>query len=354
MKFLKHSIALLFFLLGLSLPLVSHADEEEVETLEVNGCGGDYYAFLATVRSENTRAQGMKDFFTLPYCQLYDIMELDEELDELRDAFRSASFNCEDTSAYEEQYHEILMEQYFVRNVQKSKSDVINTKDAEEFEEKQQELLDRLYEEMYLAFVIDEDRVSETTFDEYFTNWSAKYDDRIGDYNHCEEGPWAELTETWTDFVETISELSIDIDQPEKRSFKDIAVPETEVDVDEDMSSMGKSVLNAWEYVKNLANKEKVDIEAPLTLENLPEDEPTTFENIFGVLNVSSEIYTIETNAADRMAKYKLLYGYGGAVATTDMQSILTELNRILEESNTKDFPNIQSAAAKIYDKQCN
>ncbi len=338
-----------FFLLGLLFPMLSHA--ETVELPQVNMCGDEYYSFILTVRSENTRNQGVKDAFTLPYCQLYDIMALEDELDGVRDEFRTAAFDCADTSIYEEKYHEILMEQYFVRNVQKSKSDVISSKDAEEFDDMKDKLLERLKEEMTAIFVTEEARISAPTFDTYFTNWSAQYDDRIGDYNQCDEGPWAELTGTWQDFIETLSELKIEVKEPE------IKAPEFNADADSDidMGATGKSVLNTWEYVKNLGNKNKVAIEEPPTVEDLSQsDEVFSYGGILALLNMDEVLYSIENNAADRMSRYSLLYGSGGAVAATDMQSILVQLNLVLQQSNTKDFPNIIEKAAKVYDKQCN
>ncbi|OGJ42958.1 hypothetical protein A2974_01885 [Candidatus Peregrinibacteria bacterium RIFCSPLOWO2_01_FULL_48_20] len=352
MKKLKFFGYGLLFSIGLFVPWAVQA----VETLDVNTCGGEYYAFIATVRNEETRNQGIKDAFTLPLCQLNDIMKLDEELDELKAAFRSAAYNCDSLTEYKSQFREILMEQYFIRNAQPSKSGVINKKDAKEYDELKPELLKRLKEKMKAVFVTEESWISEDTFEEYFTNWSAQYDDRIANYNNCEEGPWAELTETWTDFVDTLSSLSIDIDQPKTKSFKEIVSPETDVDVDEDMSSFGKSVLEAYEYVKNAGNKEKAEIEAPATIAETiaNSDVPPSVWSFLEDLGMGERLYEIEQSGADRMAKYKMMYGFGGAVAATDMQGVLHQLNLVLEESNAKDLPNILTSVGKIYDKQCN
>ena len=200
----------------------------------------------------------------------------------------------------------------------------------------------------------DDSWLSQDTF-ERFHQLSAQYDDRIADYNSCKEGPWAELTETWTSFVDTLSELSIEIDEPELKSFKEIVTRKTEVDADQDMSALGKGIIDAYEYAKNLGNKEKAEIEAPPTISDLSSsDVPPTIYSFLEDLGMGERLYEIENRGADRMGKYKMMYGFGGAVATTDMQGVLHQLNLVLEETNAKDFPNILTAAAEVSGKQCN
>ncbi|MFA4814713.1 MAG: hypothetical protein WC924_00085 [Candidatus Gracilibacteria bacterium] len=319
-------------------------------------CPDDYYGFILTVRSENTRNQTIKDAFTMGYCQLFDIMALDDELDNLREGFRAAAFECADTTSYKKEYVRILLEQYFVRNIQKNSSDVIDVDEAAEYDALKEARLTKLKKDMSQLFVVEENRVSESTLNDYFENWASKYDDRIGDYSKCEEGAWTELTVTWNDFVETIKELSVDIDTSHTISFKD------NISVDNDLGAgvkkfrdTGRSILDGYEYYKNLMGLGEAEVEAPVDVSDLSgSDETYTFGTILEVLEEDVTRATIEAESVDRMAKYKILYGEGGAVAATDMQSILEYLNQIISESNTKDFPTIITGVSKIYDKQCN
>lgn len=326
----------------------------EADTLDLpQSCPNDYYSFLLTVRSEHTRQQGIRDVFTLGYCQLYDITELNEALDSLNEAFRAAAFNCEDTSTYKEDYEAILMEQYFVRNVQKTKADVINTEDAEQYEALKTSLLENLRREMVEVFVTQEKRLSEEDLNDYFEDWSSKYDDRIGDYNQCEEGPWAELEDTWSDFIETIQSLDIEVDQPESQSFEDLN--NVNSNLSEETNAIGRAFLGTWEYFKNLKNQHEADVEDAVTVKDLGDSgEVYTFDEVLEVLTESDEVFETSIAAQERLSRYELLYGLGSARASTDMQIILVQLNSVLQESNSKDFPNITALSSKVYDKQCN
>lgn len=334
--------------------LAGHAQAASIS--DAATCPDDYYGFILTIRGETLRDQSIKDFFTMGYCQLSDIMELDDELDSLREGFRAAAFECADTSAYKEDYLRILLEQYFIRNIQKTRSDVIDVDEAAEYDAVKEERLTALKNDMIQLFVVDESRLSESTLNDYFDNWVAKYEDRIGDYNQCEEGAWAELTVTWNDFVETIEELSVDIDTSNQVSFEDNVSVDNDLDsAAEDVRDAGKSFVDSWGYFKNLVGLGEAEVEAPTDVSDLSSSGDTyTFGTILEVLEEDTTRAVIESESAERMAKYKILYGEGGAVAATDMQGILEELNRITIESNTKDFPGIITGVSKVYDRQCN
>jgi hypothetical protein len=350
MKTLRYSLFMVLFLTGLAVPLLARA---ETVSLNVATCPDDYYGFILNVRNEHTRQQTLGDFFTRGYCQLNDLMELDQELEDVRENFRNAAYQCDNTQAYKDDYRRILMEQYFIRNIQRAKEGAIRTPDAEVFEELKTQRLENLHDEMLEIFVTDEDWVSETTFDEYYDSWTQKYDDRIGDYNACEEGAWAQLTDTWNDFVETINELSIDIDKGEKISFADNFSVDLDVEQN-DFDESIKPILGAWDYLKSLKEQQEANIESATTVSDLNGENSTSFDQALEALSNDDLRYEIAQKTADRTARYKLLYGEGGAVAATDMQRILEEFNRILTTTNTKDFPNVISGASKVYDKQCN
>lgn len=341
----------LTFLLGLGLSLALFQPVQAAIT-----CPDDYYGFLLNVRTENTRQQGIKDVFTKSSCQLNDLMELDDELESLRENFRTAAFDCADTSAYKKEYHRILMEQYFVRNVQKVRADVVSSNEAASYELLRESILTALRKDMETVFVEDEKRVSAAVFADYFDNWTAKYDDRITDYVFCEEGAWAELTASWVDFVETIQGLNDINVEVEKIDFSDnISINSNIGETFRDLAEEGRSTLGSWESLVNLMNIETTSIETPADIQDLASSgDVFTFGSALELLETDTTRAIIEAENAERRARYRLLYGEGGAVASTDMQGILTALNQIVSETNTKDFPNVITGVAKIYDKQCN
>ncbi|MEK9159990.1 MAG: hypothetical protein AAB383_04640 [Patescibacteria group bacterium] len=339
------------FLTGVALPgLVT--DASVVDGLN---CGSQYYDFILSVRSENTREQFIQDF-RRGYCQLNDLMELDDELDTLRENFRTAAFDCADTSPYQEEYHRILMEQYFIRNVQQSPSDVIREKEALELEAAKEAILTGLKADMIAVFVVEEGRVSEPVLNDYFDSWTLKYEDRIGNYYRCEEGGFAEIKESWDDFVETIETLSVDIEPHEKISFKDNIKFDNDLDEEtEQLQDIGQNTIDGWSYYKNLMGIGKNTVEAPAKVSDFDgTGEVFTFGSALDILQSDTTRATIQAESAERMAKYKLLYGEGGAVAATDMQGVLQYMNQIIAETNAKDFPGVLTGVTKVYERQCN
>lgn len=335
---------------------VTESAEDVRDSFDGLGCASEYYSFILTVRNENTREQFIQDF-RRGFCQLNDIMKLDDELDTVRENYRSAAFNCSDTAAYQEDYKRILMEQYFVRNVQQSRSDVIREKEAADFNAAKKEVLAALKEEMTDIFVDGSNAYfSETDFNDYFESWELKYEDRIGHYNQCEEGGFAEIKDEWDDFMETINSLGegIDIDKGEKLSFKDNIKVDNDLDESVDqVKDVGKSMLKSYEYYKNILNLGEVDVEDPVEVKDFSGTN-TGFGTVLETIESDNIRMIIESENVERMSKYKLLYGEGGAVAATDMQGILQYMNQITSETNIKDFPTILKDVEIVYGLQCN
>src|SRR3989344_2413382 len=145
------SLCVSFFILGLLLPsfaLRPPVAEAADESFDVATCPGDYYQFLFDVRNEYTRRGYIKDLFTMSYCQVNDILFLNDELELIRDNLRSAAFACSDTSSYKEAYKETKMEIYFVRNVQKTANGLLDEAEIEELEARKTLTLEKLYKEM--------------------------------------------------------------------------------------------------------------------------------------------------------------------------------------------------------------
>lgn len=336
---------------------ITESAEDVADSFDGLGCASEYYSFILTVRNEDTREQFIQDF-RRGFCQLNDIMKLDDELDTVRENFRSASFNCSDTAAYKEDYKRILMEQYFVRNVQQSRSDVIREKEAAAFNAAKDEVLTALKAQMKDIFVDGSNAYfSESDFNDYFDSWVLKYEDRIGNYNQCEEGGFAEIKDEWDDFMETINSLGegIDIDKGEPLSFKDNIKVDNDLDEGVDqVKDVGKSMLKSYEYYKNILNLGNVDVEAPVEVKDFSgSDSSYSFGTVLETIEKDNIRVIIEAESVERMSKYKLLYGEGGAVAATDMQGILQYMNQITSETNIKDFPNVLKDVEIVYDRQC-
>lgn len=350
---LKLSAFLGLLLTGLSLPFFQAPVHAEGLT-----CMGDYYSFIFTVRSEASRSESLEDIFKLGFCQLNDIMSLDDELDSVRENLRTAANACNATSSYKTEYQRILMEMYFVRHLQEE--GVLDAVDEKVLESLKDEKLANLKSEMIKIFVDGEKRLDGETFNTYYETWSAKYDDRIADYRGCKEGPWADLITTWTDFTATIQEIAdtvkdfpASIDTSGGKSMKDIFLPDMG-DAAEEMTEMGNSINEAWQYLKGEKEKNKAAIEDPQTVAQTGSGGGSiTVDQALKSLNASFKDYNLIDRSTTRMSEYAILYGAGGSVQSTNLQSIMTELNSVLETMNNKDLPTIAVGAAKVSDKQC-
>lgn len=346
----KKTIVGILFLLGLSIPLLSMP--QSVDAADETCGGGDYYDFIANVRSENTRRDYFEDFFTLSYCQVNDILELYDELDTLSDQFRTAAFDCEDTSTYKKQYNEILMEIYFVREIQKRDPGVTNAEDIEKINDTKDLLLEELRTEMREVFVNDEDRVSDNTFDEYFDVWSYKYYDRIGEYASCKEGAWYELTESWTSFIDTIKGLGdMDLDPAERSMFDsskfsaDVNGEESVLDPIRDTFAPNKSVSEDAE--QNIL----IDLGYEPTLEDALSSS-YSIEGAFNALVAQENEYDASAMAQTRLDEYHRLYGQGGAQAGTNLQSLIKKIQDKVD-SMTTHLAAIKEKLQTVLEKQC-
>ncbi len=343
---LKSFLLFGLFLTGLALPFGLKPVQAESLT-----CIDDYYGFILTVRSENSRSESITDMFSLGYCQLNDILDLDDELDQLKENFRTTAEACGSTSTYKKDYQRILMEMYFVRHLKEG--GVLNAVDEAALESLKEEKLATLKSTMEKIFVDDEARVDGPTFDSYFESWSAKYDDRIADYRKCEEGPWAELTSTWTDFVQKIKDLDFTVKTDDGKSIQEILTPDTG-STEQDMTALGNSLKNAWEFLKGEEERRKAEIPSPQSVSDVGNQGGSiTVDQALDALNSSLKDYSLEERSAERLASYSQLYGAGGSVQATNLQSIMTQLNAVLQEANNKDLPSIAANAAKVSDKQC-
>lgn len=350
MKFFKTLCGSLF-ILGLLLPGFAFKPpvaEAADENFDVSTCPWDYYQFLYEVQSKYMRRGYIKDLFTMSYCQVNDIMFLNDELKLIRDNFRSAAFDCADTSSYKEAYKETKLEIYFIRNVQKTTNGLLDEKEIEDLEAKKALTLEKLYDDMYAIFVTSEKYVTEKEFDGYFDVWSQQYDDRIGQYARCDEGPWSELEQTWNSFIEDMQNIKFEIEPPETKSFKDIVTPDVSVTVT-------PSTIDTFESMKKSFKLRSKEVPEADTVKDIIDKE--------GILNIgdaldklsdSAAMSEIAYRSAERMSRYEYLYGQGGALAASNMQGLLQTLNATVMYGNIKQLPAIEDAVVGIFNKQCN
>lgn len=328
---MKKILFSLIFLTGILLPAPVEA---------AVSCIGDYYSFIRRVRSEHTRNEYFKDFATLGYCQANDIIKINDELEDLRDTFRTAASSCGDTSQYKEKYGELLMEAYFVRNIQKTPSDVIDDGEVDKITAQKKSKLSRLLREMQKIFVTEEARVDEEKLNDYFDKWSSEYDDKIVKYAACDEGPWAELTGTWNKFLATLKSIKI---KPDKQEY----TPPTA-----DFVPRANISQNIVDYYNKFREHRVEKVTDKQTVEEAV-DSAGSFDDVYDVLNQSAQTYNTEIDSATRMARYQILYGEGGARVSTDFQTMVRDLNTVIKTTNNVEFKEIKKRVAQVESKQC-
>lgn len=341
---------LTLFLFGLLLPFaLQRVNPSSAASVEVTECSGEYYGFIATVMTKDTRQEYFKDFFG-NYCQLNDILLLHDQLDQVRDSFKAAAQSCQPTGEYQADYHKLLMEMYFVRHLQ----DFSNLEDADiaNLEENTKRTLEFLFSKMEAVFVVEESRVTRGRLQTYFDEWSLKYADKVSQYARCSEGPIGELEAVVNDFTETIDGLSVEVERGDTRSLSERLTPEVRTDTDfRDLETF----LNSWDYLqKDEALIEEQNQEPDATVRDiLSQSNALSFQQALDALD-DNEVYGVLEDERDiRQARYRQLYGQNGAQVTTNLQGILSLLNQTIVDSNNKDLPNISSMAKQVEALQC-
>ncbi len=330
---MKKLIFILALTIGIFIPIKVNAAEDDIF-----GCIDIYYSYIGTAVSEKSRGEIFKDF-TRSYCQVNDLIAINDQLETLRDTFKTAAQNCQDTSEYSKTYTKLLMEQYFIRNIQKIPSDLIGDAEVEKIKSEKKRKLEKLEDEMNKLFVIQENRVGEEDFAAYYEEWSAKYDDSIIKYAHCDEGPWAELTTTWNDFIDKMKSIKVKPEPVEFEVPKNNNQPFTE--------NISKNII---EYMEKFAEDYKISITPEQKVSDVV---GATFQDVLKTLGESSEVYDAEIENADRLAKYRVLYAEGGARVSSNFQTVVQDLNKIITDSNNVEFKDIKKRVDQVKEKQC-
>lgn len=341
---MKMKFKILLLLIGLLIPRISGAVEVESDSSFTGEktCPNDYYGFISKVRTEKERFENFEDFFSKSYCQVEDIIQINDEIEDVSKSFREAALSCEDTGDYRKQYVKLVMELYFVRHVQEVPSDVIDESELEKIEEQKDKILGDLHDKMYQLYVIEKEQVSKADFETYFEGWTSEYDDRIGDYSNCEEGPWAELSEIIDNFKETLESLSVETDEEEK-------VPEEE---EENFSFRTDISKDVKEFYKKFLWEEETKVEDEVSTSEAVGESGSIWET-FELLENDDDRFAMDIASAERLARYKILFGEGGAKVSDNLQAVVVELNGVIEETNIKQFPALIQKTGSVYDKQC-
>lgn len=341
---MKMKFKILILLIGILIPKLSYGvefdAESETDVDSLKTCPADYYSFVSKVRTERERFEYFTDFFSKSYCQVEDIIQINDELEKIREDFREAALACEDTGEYKKQYIKLVMEHYFVRHVQEIPSDIIDESELEKIEEQKTQILESLHDEMYQIYVVQKSQVSEKTFETYFDGWTSEYDEKIGNYANCEEGPWAELGDTIDDFKKTLEDLSVDTEEEEPE------VPEEKASFRTDIAK------NVQEFYKKFLWEEESKVEDELDVDEAAKKSGSIL-GTFELLENDDERFAMDTASAERLARYKILYGEGGAKVSDNLQAVVTNLNEVIAETNAKEFPEVISKAGSVYEKQC-
>lgn len=362
---LKHFIFLSCLSLGVLVPLLSAPARGANLESATQVCLNDYYSFVLSVRTDEMRRAYFTDMFTMSYCQINDVLPLYDEYEAIKDDFRADSSRCgmvddyEGTIAeYQFEMKRILLEVYFIRNV---KVTARNTTEIESIEARTETVLKTLKEDMEAKFITDEQMVTQKEFDIMFAAWTSQYEDTILSYSACNEGPLVELSESWTNFQETLNSLDFEIDKPERKGFWNVVKPDVDASGVADGFNEGvQSVTDSWnKFMDNFrhgeetkSEQEKEDEEKSAEQGSTPA-EPLTFDDYFEELTDDTSTDDVYEASNRRMSEYELLYGEVGAVTTTRSVIILDQINQTVINNNVKDFPAILEALDDIYGKQC-
>ena len=174
--------------------------------------------------------------------------------------------------------------------------------------------------------------------------------------------------------METIKSLNFSIDQPERKSFKEVVTPDLDANIDlddaqklselgKDVSTIGQGVVGTVKYfydhitykIQERKSEQIASGEVPLSASSTSSDSnfPSTFEEYLTELNESTTDYDVFEAGLQRMAEYDLLYGQISAVSTTNTVVLIDQLNQVIINNNVQDFPAIRGLLAEVYGKQC-
>jgi len=316
---------------------------------EAANCIGDYTRFIMDASSPKTRRATFKQAFTLNSCQINDVLAVEDALDTVRDSLRETAGVCGDTSDLKESYIQLLLERYFLQHIQTKKADYPSAEDAKALQDYKDELFTALESDMRTTFVNKQKLVSEDDFQSYFDGWKEKYSDRLDAYANCQEGPWAELTDTWNDFMKTINDLG-----HVKLGPKAPSTPPKENKVAV-TGEVKQGLIDAWKSMEDLKNQLIVKNVPPqkTVVDVLQETNIISIGDALDTLEDDRLLTDISMDSQGRMARYTQLYGVGSATSTSQIQDLIDQSTLVVDEMTTTHLPQIAALAQQAFEKQC-
>ena len=316
------------------------------------GCRSQYSSFMGSVRSKNLKNLGIKEIFTLSSCRLNDLVALDDEIDELREDLKAASLSCSPSDDLETEYLKLKLEVYYVRNLLKVDVSALTEKERTEILENPEDQFSLLEAQMKEIFVNQEGRISELLLNQYFAEWRLKYEDRLPDYVDCQSGDFGAITKSWNSLLTTLQNLS---KKTEKKSDP------TQVEEEKKSEDEGEKPKQEFQplvdpyatYKSKLENAVSQEITPQKTIDDLAAQGGQSLENIFDDFREEDLRFSLEYNAQARLQRYAILYGNGGGAAGDALQTVVADLNAVLEDSNTTSLPQILQMSNKVFEKQC-
>lgn len=365
---------ILGMLLGTNLPAPSTKAEintDEDLSVDVTNCSFDYYSTLFDYGYRGSRLSYFSDMWELSYCQVFDMLALYDDLEQLRENFKAKARSCQDTTAEYNEYKKLMMEAYFIRNVWPYKQGVVKLHQLDETEEEVQQRLDDLEADMWAKFVILENYVDETLFRAYYKEWTLKYQSRIEDsYVRCDEGPWSEVTDVVDNFMETMVEIAVNFQKVDDM-WRDMRAEQKEmVNELKDLSNFKPSLelntgdaeeeFKAWREqfssVKGESERSQSTVDYPRSFTDLGDDETqevVTLNDALRAIDSGSAKQELHENYLAREARYNQMYGQNGSLVAQDLSGIVRQMNRIVREDVNYRFPKIKQGLSKVYDMQC-
>ena len=323
-------------------------------------CPDDYYSYILDVQDEVIRWELIHDFITTSTCQLNDILILMEELEDLKDDFRSAAMACEYTADYKAKYLKLTLEIYYVRHLYNFKENIFPTANEEEVQAHTQELLDNVEADMIQKFVNEDELLSEDLLNLYFAEWSEKYAEKITGYAFCSEGPWGQVAETWNDTIEDMKSTKQAIEDI-KEALHSGFLPTGDlfqVDLEDpkgfdEIQNLQPMIHGIYDYFKALKELGKSEIEGPETPASLS-GSSSSLNDAFMILQNSELLYNLDLEYQSRKDEYTILYGEAGAKVSSNLEGMVADWTLTIHEANTVHLPQILELLEGMSDRQCN
>lgn len=292
---------------------------------DVVDCAKGFPKFMASMIDPDNFAVYWVDVFTKNMCLLTDIFEVDDEVDELQQAIRSSYYSCnlEDMTELETEYKKARMELYFLRNLIYLDPKTINSMELDEVVFDIETYVDLvLIYDMYTMYVEEKGWIDDVPFIEHYDYLKDKYVDQIPDYLSCTDNAWQEVVDKVEELKEVFESLKPDPDKEKEPLIpEDFEMAKPSVKFTPSMSFESEFVKSIAQFVGVVAEVQTEFFKQGLTASGEPKEdeesvaiqESMNIVDLFDYYVEDAGRYDTEVVKAELLAKYKLLYGQGGA-----------------------------------------